>query len=118
MKNKKILIISTGVLGIVGMSSLFLNTAEARTLYIIVSSVLLLTVALGGLIDYNSQHMRDFREIYREKYKMQAEREEILREHITKLTTATHMGELKNPAEKNNSTGNGGCGAFTVCRAK
>ena len=118
MKNKKILITITGVLGVVGMTSLFLNTAEARTLYIIVSSVLLLLVALGGLIDYNSQHMRDFREVYREKYKMQAEREEILREQIIKLTADTYIGELKNPAEKASSKRKGGCGAFVACHTK
>lgn len=118
MKNKKILITITGVLGVVGMTSLFLNVAEARALYIIVSSALLLLVAIGGLIDYNSQYMRDFREVYREKYKMQAEREEILRERITKLIADTYIGELKNPAEKPPSKKKGGCGAFTVCRAK
>lgn len=97
MKHKKILIIITSVFGATGSLSLFLG-AELQLAYIIASSILLLLVAMGGLTEYNSQHMRDFREIYREKALMAKETEEKLREVIAGLNTQQiNIGEIKNP---------------------
>jgi hypothetical protein len=100
MKIKKTLITITGTLGVFGAVSLLLGPA-ASTIYHIVSSFLLILVAVGGLTEYNSQHMRDFREIYREKYLMRKEQEERLQEEIVNLKAQiTRIGEIKHPAEE------------------
>lgn len=97
MKIKKTLITLTGILGLFGAVSLVLGST-ASAIYHILSSSLLILVAVGGLIDYNSQHMRDFREIYREKYLMRKEQEDRLREEIVNLKKS--IGQIKHPAEE------------------
>ena len=39
-------------------------------IYVIVTVLLFAAVAVGGILQYNSTEMRDFRDIYREKNKM------------------------------------------------
>ena len=112
MKIKKTLITITGALGLFGAVSLWLGPT-AGTIYHILSSSLLILVAVGGLTEYNSQHMRDFREIYREKYLMRKEQEERLREEIVNLKKS--IGKIKHPAEE--KARKGGCNRL-ACSVK
>lgn len=91
MKHKKILIAVTGVLALAGFTSLLIHNNYVYILYIVVSSLLLAAVSFGGLIDYNSQHMQDFREIYREKHAMSLEEISRLKYELKRI------GEIKNP---------------------
>jgi hypothetical protein len=114
MKIKKILIVITSVLGALGVASLFLGV-ELQLAYIAVSSSLLILVAVGGFLDYNSQHMRDFREIYREKHLMHKEQEEQLRGIIGVLKAEIkNIGEIKNPEKTCSKRGGGPLAACCV----
>ena len=103
----------TGLLAVAGFASLVTNQL-ACSLYIGVSSCFLITVSIGGLIEYNSQHMRDFREVYREKYRMRDEEKERMRELITKLKEEIEtIGSTKHPEKEGGVKG--GCRANFAC---
>jgi hypothetical protein len=85
MKNKVILISITGVLALAGFASLYLQNQTITSAYVTVSSILLVSVSIGGLIHYNTQDMRDFREIYREKHAMKMEEIAQLKKEIIRI---------------------------------
>jgi len=93
MKTKKYLIVVTGLMAVLGAASMWLE--ELCAVYVFLSSLLLVLVTIGGLTEYNSRHMRDFREVYREKDLMRKEREQTLRDTINSLKA--QLGETKHP---------------------
>lgn len=80
MKRKIILISLTGGLALLGGAALC--NEDILRLYTIVSASLLALVAVGGVLQYTSQEYEDFRDIYREKDRLQKEKIRILTETL------------------------------------
>jgi purine-cytosine permease-like protein len=70
MRTKISLIVLTLLLGVVGVVGLICGSKLLIHVYMVVTVLLFVAVAVGGLLQYNSSEMRDFRDIYREKNKM------------------------------------------------
>lgn len=104
MDNKQILITTTASLTVLGFLSLATRNDTICTIYILVSSTLLMLVCIGGLVEYNSIHMRDFREIYREKHAMAVEKLKKQAEIIEDLKNQFKIAEITK-----NKFGNGLC---------
>lgn len=81
MKQKLILTCLTALLAIVGGVALFIQ-GNMLWIYTIVTSSLLALVALGGALQYTSREYEDFRDIYREKDRMQKEKIRVLTEAL------------------------------------
>jgi len=82
MLRKKVLIILTASLGALGAYQLVSGSVPVGVLYTAITTLLLSAVSVGGLIQYTSREMQDFREVYREKAKMAKSREEALTEAL------------------------------------
>jgi len=63
MKRKIILIVSTGLLASLGVTTFFVTVPELASTYIAVSSLMLCAVTVGGIQQYNSLEMQDTRDI-------------------------------------------------------
>lgn len=85
MRNKLILILSTALLGGLGVVALAANSASVQTVYMGVSTVLLLTVSVGGVLSYVSQESSDIRDVWREKIRMLNNKISILEDDSIKL---------------------------------
>jgi len=82
MLRKKVLIILTASLGALGAYQLVSGSVPVGVLYTAITTLLLSAASVGGLIQYTSREMQDFREVYREKAKMAKSREEALTEAL------------------------------------
>ena len=80
--------IFTAVLGVCGVGVLTINNPLYHQSYILVTTVLLWSVTLGGMLKYTSQENVDFRDIYREKDRLQKAKIEDLKIKIIDLEKA------------------------------
>ena len=76
--NKKILIGAVAAGALLGAASLFVGGDTMLKVYVACSASFFGAAAVGGLLSYNSQEMRDFREIHREKSRMQLQKIQTL----------------------------------------
>lgn len=74
-----------GVISSLGVVALICNTPALTTAYVIITTVVFAAVALGGVLKYTSQEMIDFRDIYREKDRLQKQKIENLKLRIIDL---------------------------------
>ena len=70
------------MLGLLGLASVIWGIKPLVVGYVVLSSLLLLAVAVGGIMTYYRRDNVDFREIYREKDRIQKEQINTL---LTKL---------------------------------
>jgi hypothetical protein len=77
--------IFTAVLGVCGVGVLTINNPLYHQSYILVTTVLLWSVTLGGMLKYTSQENVDFRDIYREKDRIQKQKITDLKNQIIDL---------------------------------
>jgi hypothetical protein len=70
-----------------GGIALFLESSALVFGYLVVSTLLFVLVAVGGVLNYFKQENVDFREVYREKYKMQKERLTVLEKSFAQQKT-------------------------------
>ena len=74
----------TTTLAVLGIISIVTHNKYVLESYLWLSSVLLIAVSIGGVVQYSLQTNRDFREIYREKDKLQKEKIIQLEEELKK----------------------------------
>jgi hypothetical protein len=81
MKRKIILTAVTGILAILGGVAIYTG-GNMMLVYGMISAPLFALVAIGGAIQYTSQEFEDFRDIYREKDRLQKEKIRVLTETL------------------------------------
>jgi hypothetical protein len=95
---KKIVLISiTSLLSTTGFACLFEQGGLLTTIYVAATSVLLLTVAVGGVLQYFSQEHRDLRDMYREMYAVQKQQINELKQQLNEKvgTSTTSKGKRR-----------------------
>jgi hypothetical protein len=95
MKKKIILTSITGTLAALGGVALYTG-GNMMMVYAVISVTLLALVAIGGILQYTSQEFEDFRDIYREKDRLQKEKIRILTESLINKEKALILEQSSN----------------------
>jgi len=71
-----------GLIAALGLLSICVSNEYVEHMYKLLSVLLLVCVTIGGIVRQFSQDSRDFKDIYREKYRMQKNQIEQLTQQI------------------------------------
>lgn len=82
---KTILTIGITLLAVTGVVAGFVDNSTLHMVYVGLSTALLTATAVGGIVQHFRQESVDFREVYREKSRMQREKINSLEEQIIQL---------------------------------
>jgi len=82
---KTILTVGITSLAAAGIVSCVIDNSTLHMVYVGLSTSLLTATAVGGIIQHFRQESVDFREVYREKYRMQKEKINSLEETVIQL---------------------------------
>ena len=93
---RKTIIVSCFVGGALGIYSALWGGAVMMGAFAMVSSIFLLTVAVGGIMNYYSEESCDIRDIYKEKDLMQKEKIQILNEKLIEKEKQLIIANAKN----------------------
>jgi len=85
MKTKLYLTVAFGLLFVLGLVALFYS--DFRIMFTYLSVVVFGCTFLGGVLHYNSSELVDFREVYREKNRLQTTQIKKLIEQLAERTT-------------------------------
>lgn len=92
-------------MGLLGLIALFLCKADLWAIsHILVSSIFLVIVSIGGIIQYNQQELVDFREIYRERLRIQTDKIKQLTEALDKAQGNKFNNSVNKLRETRNTT--------------
>ena len=105
--NKKVLISIVGLISLLGIVALTTNIPVLTVGYTLVSTVLLVSVTVGGIIAYNQQEVRDIRDIRDEERRMHKEAVRKLESKIASLEESLIVKEkelINDASSKDTST--------------
>ena len=106
--NKKLLIGAVLSASALGLTSLVVGSETMTQVYVAASASFLGAAAIGGLISYNTQEMRDFREVHREKSRMQMQKIELLQEQLIEKEKEILLLNARLQGQEQQGTGGAG----------